>query len=138
MARLSTCPFPNKIRQVLDGSSSHQPLVFGADELVALASGFLEPFAVEDADSSAAVVDDLAALQHAGRSRDAGAADAKHLRQKLLRQDDLVAGDPVVRHEQPSCAPLLDRMDAVAGGGLPDLGQEGLRVAVDDVAQRSA
>ncbi len=51
-----------------------------------------------------------------------------------MSERNLIAKDSVMGHEQPSCTPLPDRMSAVAGSRLPDLGQEGLRISADDLA----
>jgi|SRR5579872_1726888 len=45
---------------------------------------------------------------------------------------------PVVRHEQPASAPLLNLVERVARGGLNHFGDLDLRVSSDHVLQRPA
>src|SRR5436309_2491931 len=120
------------------GSLSDQALVFRPDEPVALAGGLLQALAVQDTDPAAAVFDEVPALEQPRGLGHAGAPHAEHLRQEFLRQRELIARHAVVRHQEPSRASLSYGMDPVAGGGLPDLGQQGLSVAPDGVSQSGA
>src|SRR6202040_2896300 len=72
------------------------------DGIVAFASRGFQPGTVTNRDFAASVADQTSLLQHAGRDSDAGAARAQHVRQEFLRQDDNVAADAVLTHQQPS------------------------------------
>ena len=77
-------------------------------------------------------------LQHAGCGGHGGAAHAEHLRERFLGQGKLVGAHPVVRHQQPACAPLGDGVQSTARGVLRDLVDERLRVAQHDGAEGAA
>jgi hypothetical protein len=61
------------------------------DDWVALASGTLQPFAIEDAYMAPAVLDQSTLLQAASSQGHAGAASSKHRGQELLRQIEVWA-----------------------------------------------
>src|SRR5262245_5911083 len=104
------------------------------DHRVAFTRDLFERRAIDDVDETAAVTDESCALQQAGRDRHRGAAHAKHLAEKLLRQRDRVAVDAIVRLQQPAAKPGLERMERIARDRLLDLRQQQIVVAHDEVA----
>src|SRR5215467_2912997 len=74
------------------------------DHRVAFTRDLFERRAIDDVDETAAVTDESCALQQAGRDRHRGAAHAKDLAEKLLRQRDRVAVDAIVRLQQPAAS----------------------------------
>jgi hypothetical protein len=59
-----------------------------------------------------------------------GAPDAKHLREKLVRERELVSRHPIMRHEQPSGAALFHIMSAIAAHRLRELCEKRLGVKI--------
>src|SRR5215471_4632236 len=107
-----------------------------SDELVTFASGSLETLAIEHPNLSSVIVDELSTLELTGCLSHARASDAQHLPQIFLRERYLVSEDAIMRHQEPARTALFDRMRPIAGGGLSHLGQEGLRVAPDQIPPR--
>src|SRR6267143_6394641 len=88
------------------------------DRPVAFARRLFESGAIRDRDVSAAVRDQARLLQDSHRHCHARPANSQHLGEEFLGQIKAVAANPVLRHEQPPRATLLDDMKSVAGGGL--------------------
>jgi hypothetical protein len=82
--------------------------------------------------------DEPGLLEQPRRHGDTGAVDTEHHRQELLRHRELVTARPVMRHQQPARQALVERLVAIAGGGLRHLRLEGERVAEQQRPQRRA
>ena len=64
------------------------------------------------------------------------AAHTEHLAQEVLREREPVTADVVARRQQPAAHPLLERMRAIARGGLREHADETRRVPAEHPAQR--
>ena len=74
--------------------------------------------------------DEAGFLQNAHRHRHARPPYSQHLGQEFLRKVELVAPDPVLRHQQPARGPLVDDMESVARRRLRDSLEHELAVAM--------
>ncbi len=108
------------------------------DDAVTLAGHLLQFAAIQDLDPAATGADQAGTLQRAQREIDRGPLHAEHLREKLLRERDLVAVGSIPRVEQPSGEPPLDPVKRVACRGLLDLQQHRLVVADDRIPEPGA
>ena len=70
-------------------------------------------------------------LQGPGGNGHGAALDAEHVGKKLVGQVKAVAVGAVVAHQQPARQACLHFMEAVAGGGLRQLGKQHIEVAVE-------
>src|SRR5262249_40751963 len=75
---------------------------------IALACRILESLAVEDRDSASRISDETGFLKRPGDFRDACAPGSKHLREVDLRKLKLTFSQPVVQHQQPPTAALVE------------------------------
>lgn len=66
----------------------------------------------------------------------AGAPDAQHARQKLLRQLKFAAQHPVLREQQPAHKARADEVEQIACRGLRCLHQQSVKVVIDLLLQR--
>jgi hypothetical protein len=87
--------------------------------------------AIEDRNASSIRADEAGLLKRMEYIGNAGPPDAEHERQKLLRQRDFVGVGAVARHQQSATASFMNRMQAVAGGGLHTLSQKGGQIAAN-------
>ena len=85
---------------------------------VALACGRFETFAIDDRQAAVVVSNEPGALQLAGGFGHAGAPDAQHRGEKLMGHWHDIVLQPVMRHQQPTRASLLDRVEPIARRGL--------------------
>jgi hypothetical protein len=75
-------------------------------------------------------------LQLSCHERNAGAPDAEHLRQELLRQIEIFRLGEVVHSQKPTAHSCFHGVAGVAGGGLLGLCQHHLLVAHQGGSQR--
>ena len=92
--------------------------VFVRDDSVTFTRPFLESGPVEDTDSAAPGSNQACILQRPEDLRHARPPSAKHDRQELVRELDVVGADPVPRHKQPPAAALLESMQSIASNRL--------------------
>lgn len=85
---------------------------------VTLARAGFETFAIDDRQAAVMVVNEPGALQFAGGFGHAGTPNAQHRRQKLVGHRHDVVLQPVMRHQQPTGASLLNGVEPIARGGL--------------------
>src|SRR4051795_10598835 len=97
---------------------SEQVIEAVAVEGVAFAGGRFETVAVDNRDLALLEADQAGALKFARSLGDAGASDAEHRRQKLVRHGDDIRGMPCPRHQEPAGATLLDRVETITRGSL--------------------
>ncbi len=62
----------------------------------------LQTFTIGHDDATAPSIDKALVFKLLNRRRDTGASHAKHQRQKIVHEGDLVAVDTIVRHEEPA------------------------------------
>ena len=110
----------------------------GLDHAVALARRRLQPGAVENGDVAAGVADQARLLEVMRGRGDALTAHPQHVGDELLGHQQLVRGPAVVGQQEPAAEALLDRVQAVAHGGLRDLGDQRLGVAQERELKRAA
>src|SRR5512134_3036251 len=101
------------------------------DDLVTTASGCFETLPVENADVAPAVTDQISLLQGAGGLGHGDPQYAQHAAQQLLRQTKVIRSHAVARHQEPAGEAGFDQVKTVAGGGLRDLNNPFVDVAVD-------
>jgi hypothetical protein len=77
-------------------------------------------------------------LQGAGRHGDADPAHAQQVRQSFVREAEGVRLESVARRQQPTGEACFHLMKVVAGGGLRDLGNQGMGIAVERALQGGA
>jgi hypothetical protein len=118
--------------------SAEQPVVFGAHDAAAFAGDGLQPGSVEHGDLAAAVADQPGPLERARGGRYARPVRAQLQREDLLGEREVVRPGAIVAQQEPAGAPLVDRVQAVAGGPLRGLCDERLGVAVQDALERAA
>src|SRR6185369_726942 len=99
------------------------------DHRIALASVRLQAGALDHGDVAAAIAYEAGLLQLPGGLGNALPPHPQHAGDQFLGHDEIAAGNPVEREQQPAAKLLLDRMVAVAGRGLDHLRDERLRVA---------
>ena len=80
-------------------------------------------------------VDQAGILQGAQDIRDAGAADSEHQGQKFVRERELIGLAAVAGRQEPAAAALLHGVQAIAGGALHGLSEEGGFVTEDEHSQ---
>src|SRR5688572_18615411 len=119
-------------------SLAEQPVELGFDDLITFAACRLQSLTVEDRDVAADVTNQPGLLQAPGRLGDALAASSQHVGDELLGEQQFHRPYPVVCEQQPAAESLLDRVKAVADGGLGDLGDQRLRVAQQQELTRTA
>jgi len=85
---------------------------------------------------AAMVADKPGVLKPASRDGDPGAPDAEKQREELVGDRHGVRANTVTRIQQPACATLFDRMQAIAGGCLRCHRVGGIDEAQHVVAQR--
>jgi hypothetical protein len=108
-----------------DARSSEQadePIVIDA---VALAGIRFEAVAIDDRELAVMIANQPGALELSGDIGDPGAPYAKHRGEELVRERHPIRLNAVNRHEQPSGAPLLDRVKSIAGRSLAAKVQDG-------------
>ena len=103
---------------------------------VAVAGLRFQPGAVQCRDPAAAILDESRRLQLSGGCRDALAAYAEQVGNRVLGQRDVVGAKPVHAGEEQAAQLFHQRVVAVAHAGLRHLPEEGLRVAEQQLAQR--
>src|SRR5689334_9587719 len=106
---------------------AEQSLLSLARDAITVTCLFLERIAIEDGDAAARIRENVRSLKDAHRDRNAGAPHPEHDRQKLLRELELVSVDTIVCHENPTSAPLVDGVKAIARNRLRHLVAEVLR-----------
>ncbi len=77
-------------------------------------------------------------LKSSGGNRYALAPHAEQVRNNFLRQNYLVGLQAIVAEKKPAAKPLLERMQAVADGGLRNMRNQRLRITEQNVLQRAA
>jgi len=80
---------------------------------------------------AAPVLNESASLQIPQNNSHAGAPDAKHLREELVRNFKLITFDAIVRHQEPAATAFLDRVMPIAGGQLCQLREKGVGVKME-------
>ena len=93
---------------------AEQPFVVRPDGVVTIAGRFSDPFEVQKLDMAASIADQACFLQGHGDRRHAGASNAHHLGQKLLR-DWQLRPDQIVHPQQPFAGPRFNTMNGIAG-----------------------
>src|SRR6185312_12781892 len=117
---------------------AEQAIELPLGDAVALARTLPQAAAVEDGDDATTIADQACSLQGSRRRRDAGALHTQHHRKELLGQQELVGLHPVMGHQHPAAAALLQGVEVVAGGGLRDLIEQRMGVSQHDGAHRGA
>ena len=97
---------------------AEQPIKLGFDDLITFAACRLQSLTVEDCDVAADVANQPGLLQASGRLGDALAASSQHVGDELLGEQQFHRPHPVVGEQQPAAESLLDRVKAVADGGM--------------------
>src|SRR5580658_3648710 len=118
--------------------AAEQTIELPLGNAIALARAALQAAAIDDRDVAAAITDQAGALQAARRGRDAGALHPQHHGEELLGEQKLVRLHAIVRHQHPAAASLLEGMKMNARGGLRDLIEDGVAVALHHGAHRGA
>jgi hypothetical protein len=96
----------------------------------------LQPIAIQNVDATAAIVNHTGVLQVSGGYRDALAASAEHVGDKLLGHEKVETVFPVLTHKQPTAESLFHRMKTVADGGLRNLGDKCLCISKQRILKR--
>src|SRR5262249_46586862 len=91
------------------------------DCVVALTSGALQTFTVDDSDRATEVLNQTCTLQNSGGNGHSGASSAQHFAEELMGERQQLAVNPVLAHQQPARQPFIDLMKPVAGGDLRHL-----------------
>src|SRR3954468_9409369 len=89
-----------------DETSPEQAVELPPDDAVEAAGGGLEARTVENRPTPAGIADEPHLAEQAGRRTHPGPANAQHLGQELLVQEELVRPHPVMRLEQRAGTPL--------------------------------
>src|SRR5688500_15155059 len=97
-------------------------------------SGF-QAASIENRDVAARVADQLARLQRPGGPSDACATHTEHVSEEFMSHAEVIGVRPISRHEEPARKPRLHDMEAGTGGGLCQLAQEHMDVAVQAISQ---
>lgn len=113
----------------------HEPGIFRFRQTVAVARDLFELGAIHDGQQTPPCPDDLGAFQDLDRQRHAGAPYAQHDRQKLVRQRQVIAIEPVAAHEQPPRQALLDVVAPIRERRMRGLDLKGLHVAQQELVQ---
>ncbi len=82
-----------------------------------------------------AVLDETRLLEGAGCDRHAGAAGAEHHGEILVGERNGVRANAVVGHQEPTRAALVDAVQTIAGGQLPEHIDVGLQIAIQQLAE---
>ena len=93
---------------------------------VALACRLFQALPVENRDPPVGVFDQPGFLQSARHNRHRGPRRPQHHRQKLMAEVKLILTDAIVRHQQPTTAALLHRMQRHTAGRLHHQHQQAL------------
>jgi hypothetical protein len=118
-------------RPRLRGDSLHD----APNDVITFTRGTFETAPIDDAYAAAAVVDESDLVQGASDDRYCRTSDAEHLSQELLREWKLITFNTVVRHQEPSRAPLLHGMAPIACRMLGDLDHHRLGIAQEQSVQ---
>src|SRR6186997_289674 len=95
--------------------------VHGVEAPVASTGSRFEADPIKHRDLAVSVPDQLLPLKASRRLGHAGAPDAQHVREELVRQLEGVAMGPILSHQEPPRQPLVEMVKAVASGGLGEL-----------------
>src|SRR5262245_905140 len=87
---------------------AEQALELRFGDAIEAIGAFFKSVAVHNRDSAARRRDQAPALEMAKGNRHAGAADAQHQSQEIMREVELIAFEPVMRHQQPARAALFN------------------------------
>src|SRR3954454_8034437 len=96
------------------GDLSEQAIETVAIEHIALAGGAFEAVAIGDRDFALLEANQAGALELPRSFGDAGASDAEHRRQELVRHRNDVRGMSRPRHQEPAGTTLLNRVETIA------------------------
>ena len=106
-----------------------------ADCPIALACTSFQPGSVENRHAAIRVPDDALLLQGAGNRIHRRPRGPQHRRQEFLAELKLVGADTVMRHQQPSAAAALQRVQGQARCRLHHQPNHALSIAQDMVAE---
>ncbi len=99
-------------------TSAEQAVVFVIDDLVTLADGFFQSLTVNYRDSSAHVFNQFFLCQFLSSQRNAFAAHAEHIGDKVVRHHQIVRVQTVVTKQKPTAKLFFDGVETIANGGL--------------------
>ena len=111
-------PVSSLLPESSGNTSTEQTIVFGIDHFVTLTDGFFESQTVNYRDSSTHIFNQFSLRQFLGSPRDAFAAHAEHIGNKVVRHYQFVRVKAVVAKEQPTAKLLFDSVETIANGGL--------------------
>ena len=103
------------------------------DDLVTLASNFLEACSIKDNNLAALIPDEPGPLKRSSDERDRCSAYSEHLGQKFLGQRKRARINSVLHLQQPSGKPRFRAVNGVACGNLLRFDPKHFRVVRDDV-----
>lgn len=114
------------------------PVELPPDHVIALTGLPFESTSVPDVDHAAFVIDQTLILKLARRHGYAGARDAQHVREVLLRQGKPGGVGAVGADQKPARQTLLQRMHGVASDRLSGLEEPALNIAQDAMVEIGA
>jgi len=123
--------------RVLDALRLGQPqyaLVVPGNRAITFARDFLELGPVDYREATPRSTDDAVVLEQSSNPDHRRPVHAQHLSEIFLRERKLVAGNAVLRHQQPSRETLSHRVKRIANYGLKNLREQHVCVPIEEIA----
>ncbi|EFX60387.1 hypothetical protein DAPPUDRAFT_277784 [Daphnia pulex] len=105
---------------------------------IAAAGRSFQAAAIEHGQLAAVVFDQAAALHGAGRLGHTDPAHPQHISEELMGDSQLRRARAVLAHQQPARQARADLMEAQTAGGIGQMGQTHIEIALQDRLQRLA
>jgi hypothetical protein len=123
--------------RVLDALRLGQPqyaLVVPGNRAITFARGFLELGPVEYRETTPRIADDAVVLERPRNPDQRRPVHPQHLREIFLRERKVVAGNAVLRRQQPSCKTLRHGVNRITNYGLKNLREQRVCVPGEEIA----
>jgi len=127
-----------KLHAQLHLDSTEQAFVFGFRRTVQAIGGFFQTFAVFDGQAAVGRLQQRLIFEGLQSFRYSDATDSQHQREKLMREQHLVAVEPITGHKQPAGQSFSDIAARVGQGSIVRLYPEGVGIAKQASQQSDA
>src|SRR5579885_591354 len=107
-------------------------------DLIALARGRFQTFAIKNGDLAALILDVSRLPQHARCKRHFRTRRAEDMRQKFMGHRKTVSLRSIMGNQEPTAKPLFQPVDAITSGGLRYLGEHVAGVTQHAVVENAA
>jgi hypothetical protein len=113
---------------------SQYALIMPGNRAITFTRGFLELGPIGYRETTPRTTDDAVMLEQSRNPDHRRPVHPQHLSEKFLRERKLVAGNAVLRHQQPSCKTLSHRVKRITNYGLKNLREQHICVAIEEIA----